>query len=110
MTRLHIWGRSVSSASFWGSSCQALARTLPQMGREGGGDDRRGVVPRERLADPGDPGVAFALIILFGKRLPMRGSELGVASMAAATVLADRRRRAVDPAQSTTPVRRSSSR
>ena len=34
------------------------------------------------------PGIAFALIILFGKRLPMQGSELGVASMAAATVLA----------------------
>ena len=34
------------------------------------------------------PGVAFALIILFGKRLPWQGSELGVASMAAATVLA----------------------
>ncbi|HET9548355.1 MAG TPA: hypothetical protein VFO97_10985, partial [Desertimonas sp.] len=34
------------------------------------------------------PGVAFALILLFGKRLPWQGSELGVASMAAATVLA----------------------
>ena len=34
------------------------------------------------------PGIAFALIILIGKRLPMQGSELGVASMAAATVLA----------------------
>ena len=34
------------------------------------------------------PGMAFALIILIGKRLPMQGSELGVASMAAATVLA----------------------
>ena len=34
------------------------------------------------------PGVAFALIILIGKRLPMQGSELGVLSMAAATVLA----------------------
>ena len=33
------------------------------------------------------PGVAFALIILIGKRLPWQGSELGVASMAAATVL-----------------------
>ena len=33
------------------------------------------------------PGVAFALIILFGKRLPMKGSELGIASMAAALVL-----------------------
>ena len=34
------------------------------------------------------PGVAFALIILIGKRLPMKGSELGVASMAASLVLA----------------------
>ena len=34
------------------------------------------------------PGIAFALIILIGKRLPMQGSELGVGSMAAATVLA----------------------
>jgi NADH-quinone oxidoreductase subunit L len=34
------------------------------------------------------PGVAFALIILFGKRLPMKGAELGVASMAASLVLA----------------------
>ena len=34
------------------------------------------------------PGIAFALIILIGKRLPMQGSELGLASMAAATVLA----------------------
>ena len=34
------------------------------------------------------PGVAFFLIILFGKRLPMKGSELGIASMAAALVLA----------------------
>jgi NADH-quinone oxidoreductase subunit L len=34
------------------------------------------------------PGIAFALIILVGKRLPMQGSELGVLSMAAATVLA----------------------
>ena len=33
------------------------------------------------------PGVAFALIILFGKRLPMKGAELGVASMAASLVL-----------------------
>ncbi|MBA3982914.1 MAG: NADH-quinone oxidoreductase subunit L [Acidimicrobiia bacterium] len=33
------------------------------------------------------PGVAFALIILIGKRLPMQGSELGVASMAASLVL-----------------------
>ncbi|MGI9029733.1 MAG: NADH-quinone oxidoreductase subunit 5 family protein [Ilumatobacteraceae bacterium] len=33
------------------------------------------------------PGVAFFLIILIGKRLPMKGSELGVASMAASTVL-----------------------
>jgi NADH-quinone oxidoreductase subunit L len=34
------------------------------------------------------PGIAFALIILIGKRLPMRGSELGIASMAASLVLA----------------------
>ena len=34
------------------------------------------------------PGVAFAVILLFGKRLPMKGAEIGIASMAAATVLA----------------------
>jgi NADH-quinone oxidoreductase subunit L len=34
------------------------------------------------------PAVAFGLIILIGKRMPMGGSELGIASMAAATVLA----------------------
>ena len=34
------------------------------------------------------PGVAFALIILFGKRMPMQGSEFGLASMVAALVLA----------------------
>ena len=34
------------------------------------------------------PGIAFALIILIGKRMPMQGSELGILSMAAATVLA----------------------
>ncbi len=34
------------------------------------------------------PGVAFALILFFGKRLPMKGAELGIASMAAATALA----------------------
>jgi NADH-quinone oxidoreductase subunit L len=33
------------------------------------------------------PGVAFFVIILFGKRLPMQGSEVGIASMAAALVL-----------------------
>ena len=33
------------------------------------------------------PGAAFFLILLFGKRLPMKGSELGLASMAAALVL-----------------------
>jgi NADH-quinone oxidoreductase subunit L len=33
------------------------------------------------------PGVGFALIILFGKRMPMKGSELGLASMAAALVV-----------------------
>ena len=31
------------------------------------------------------PGIAFFVIILFGKRLPMKGSEVGIASMAAAT-------------------------
>lgn len=34
------------------------------------------------------PAVAFALIILFGKRLPMKGSELGLVSMVSALVLA----------------------
>jgi NADH-quinone oxidoreductase subunit L len=34
------------------------------------------------------PAVAFALIILFGKRLPMKGSELGLLSMASSLVLA----------------------
>jgi NADH-quinone oxidoreductase subunit L len=34
------------------------------------------------------PGVAFAVILLFGKRLPLKGAEVGIASMAAATVLA----------------------
>ena len=34
------------------------------------------------------PGIAFAVIILFGKKLPMQGSEVGVASMAASTVIA----------------------
>ena len=34
------------------------------------------------------PGVAFFVIIFFGKRLPMKGSEVGVASMAASLVLA----------------------
>jgi NADH-quinone oxidoreductase subunit L len=33
------------------------------------------------------PGIAFAVIILVGKRLPMRGSEVGLASMAASLVL-----------------------
>lgn len=33
------------------------------------------------------PAVAFALIILFGKRLPMKGAEIGIASMAASLVL-----------------------
>jgi NADH-quinone oxidoreductase subunit L len=37
---------------------------------------------------PAIPAAAFFLILLFGKRLPMHGSEIGVASMAAATVLA----------------------
>src|SRR5919106_6619559 len=34
------------------------------------------------------PGVAFAVILLFGKRLPMKGAEIGIGSMAAATILA----------------------
>ena len=34
------------------------------------------------------PGVAFALIILIGKRLPRGGSELGIASMLASLVIA----------------------
>jgi len=34
------------------------------------------------------PGVAFVLIILFGKRMPRGGSEIGIASMLAALVLA----------------------
>ncbi len=34
------------------------------------------------------PAVAFALIIFFGKKLPMKGSELGVASMIGSLVLA----------------------
>ena len=34
------------------------------------------------------PAIAFAVIILVGKRLPMKGSEVGIASMAASTVLA----------------------
>jgi len=34
------------------------------------------------------PAVAFALIIFFGKRMPMKGSEIGVASMATSLVLA----------------------
>jgi NADH-quinone oxidoreductase subunit L len=33
------------------------------------------------------PGVGFAIIILFGRRLPMKGSEIGLASMAASLVL-----------------------
>ncbi len=33
------------------------------------------------------PGVAFFLIIMFGRRLPMKGAELGLASMAGALVL-----------------------
>jgi NADH-quinone oxidoreductase subunit L len=34
------------------------------------------------------PGVAFFVIILLGKRLPMKGAEVGLASMAASLVLA----------------------
>ena len=33
------------------------------------------------------PGIAFFVIILFGRHLPTKGSEVGIASMAAATVL-----------------------
>jgi len=33
------------------------------------------------------PAVAFALIIFFGKKLPMKGSELGVASMIGSLIL-----------------------
>ena len=33
------------------------------------------------------PVIGFAIIILFGKRLPMKGSEVGIASMAGALVL-----------------------
>ncbi len=32
------------------------------------------------------PAVAFALIIFFGKKLPMKGSELGILSMLASLV------------------------
>jgi NADH-quinone oxidoreductase subunit L len=34
------------------------------------------------------PAIGFAIIILFGKRLPMKGSEVGLASMAISLVLA----------------------
>ena len=34
------------------------------------------------------PAVAFALIIFFGKKLPMKGSELGILSMLASLVFA----------------------
>ena len=34
------------------------------------------------------PAVSFFLILLFGKRLPRKGSELGVAAVGAAFVLA----------------------
>lgn len=34
------------------------------------------------------PAIAFAIIILFGKKLPMRGSEIGLLSMIASLVLA----------------------
>ena len=34
------------------------------------------------------PAVAFVIIIFFGKRLPMKGSEVGIASMVASLVLA----------------------
>ena len=35
------------------------------------------------------PGVAFPVIILFGKRLPMKGSEVGILSMSASLFLAE---------------------
>ena len=34
------------------------------------------------------PVIGFAVIILFGKRLPMKGAEVGLASMAATLVIA----------------------
>ena len=34
------------------------------------------------------PAVAFALIIFFGKKMPMKGSEFGIASMLGALVFA----------------------
>ncbi|MEO6124550.1 MAG: NADH-quinone oxidoreductase subunit L [Ilumatobacteraceae bacterium] len=34
------------------------------------------------------PAISFALIIFFGKKMPMKGSEIGLASMAASCVLA----------------------
>ena len=34
------------------------------------------------------PGIAFFVIILFGKRMPRGGSEIGIASMVAAMVIA----------------------
>ena len=34
------------------------------------------------------PALGFAVIILFGKKLPMKGAEVGLASMASALVLA----------------------
>ena len=34
------------------------------------------------------PGIGFAVILLFGKRLPMQGAEVGIGTMAAALVLA----------------------
>ena len=34
------------------------------------------------------PGIGFAVILLFGKRLPMQGSEIGIATMVASLVIA----------------------
>src|SRR4051812_39702115 len=34
------------------------------------------------------PGIAFAVIILIGKRLPFKGAEVGIASMVASLVIA----------------------
>ena len=56
------------------------------------------------------PGIAFALIILIGKRLPMQGSELGVALDGRGDRARRRARRSSGSSAATTPARRSSSR
>lgn len=60
------------------------------------------------------PAIAFALIILFGKRMPMKGSEIGVLSMATSLVLSAgaayqwiQRVNSADEEQFVTPVIRS---